>query len=159
MWKPFKSYNEQARHILELNRYMVIASCDRSMKPWAAPVFYAYDESYNFYFVSAIDSQHVKNIMENPEVALDIFDSRQQLGYSEQVQIYGSVSEIGKDEIDRVIKLYCERLYAKSGTPNSKNYYDPKSYVPPSEFRFFKVKVIKAYTMGTDRRVEIDLGG
>lgn len=40
---------------------MVLATATKIGRPWAAVVFYAYDESYNFYFISVIDSLDMKH--------------------------------------------------------------------------------------------------
>ncbi len=157
MWKPVKSYEEHAIDIIEQNKYCVVATSGRSGKPWAAPVFYAFDDSYDFYFVSATDSLHARNIAENRNVALEIFDSRQSLGATDQVQISGiaSVIERGK-ELEKAVKIYHQRLFKKSNIPGVEK-YSISEYSGPAEFRVFKVKAAKAYTNGPDRRIEIKL--
>ncbi len=152
----FKSYQDKAKAIITKNKYMVIATSSKDAKPWAAPVFYAYDDKFNFYFVSAIDSFHVKNIIENHNVSIVIFDSRQAIGSSDGVQIVGIVEMVEKNQVDKAIKLYHDRLSRISGVPMTGN-YNAENYKEPSEFRIFRVKITKAYTTGPDRRVEIDL--
>ncbi len=156
MWKPFQSYEDQATHILEQNKYMIIATCNKDKIPWAAPVFFTYDKEFNFYFLSATDSQHVKNLMENPNVALQVYDSNQPLGFAEQVQILGKALEVEKKDLKKVIELYCERLFPNSDIPPTQR-YNPDEYSKPAEFRFFKVAILKTYTTGPDRKTEVDL--
>ncbi len=156
MWAPFKSYGEKARAVIERNKYMTIATSSNDGKPWVAPVFYAYDGQFNFYFVSATDSMHVENIKQNPQVALEIFDSRQPIGSVDQVQITGVAKVVEKAKVNEVVELYHDRLFKMSGLPVTKN-YSAGDYSEPSEFRIFVVTVVKAYTNGPDRRVEINL--
>lgn len=156
MWNPLKSYTGKAKSIIERNKYMTIATSSKDANPWAAAVFYAYDDEFNFYFVSAIDSLHAKNINENPQVCLEIYDSKQPIGASDQVQIIGKVELVQKEQANKVIALYHERLFKLSGIPATKD-YSVGDYSEPSEFRIFKVNVTKAYTTGPDRRVEINL--
>ena len=156
MWNPFKSYADKAKGIIDRNKYMVVATSGKDSKPWCAPVFYAYDDEFSFYFVSATDSLHVQNINENSQVSLVIFDSQQPIGSSDQVQIIGTVKLVEKEQANKALELYHERLFKVSGIPTTKN-YNIDEYVEPSEFRIFKVAVIKAYTNGPDRRVEINL--
>lgn len=156
MWQPYKTYEEKARAIISGNRYMVLATCNKHAKPWATPVFYTYDRRYNFYFLSAIDSRHAGNILENSDVAIAIFDSAQDIGGSDGVQLEAAAHAVEKEDLKKVIELYCKRLFPDSEIPATER-YNPDEYKEPSEFRFFKAAVTKAYITGVDRRVEIEL--
>lgn len=156
MAKKFLSYAEKAKYIIDNQNYMVLATSDKHSKPWASPLFYVYDNSYNFYFLSAIDSRHIENLMANPEVGIAIFDSSQKIGSSDGLQMEGKASMIGKDDVKKVIGLYSERLFPNSKiTPEER--YNPEQYVEPAEFRFFKVVPTTVYVTGVDRRDEVDL--
>jgi len=152
----YGNYGEMAKAIIKENKYMVIATSDKSGRPWANPVFYAYDDKYDFYFLSAIDSVHAKNIIANFKVSIVIFDSKQKVGSSEAVQIEGSASIVKKENLERVIRIYSENLFPSSKMEHTER-YNPKDYDEPSEFRFFKVTPAKIYVTGVDRRVEVDL--
>ncbi|MFI5412788.1 MAG: pyridoxamine 5'-phosphate oxidase family protein [Candidatus Micrarchaeales archaeon] len=156
MWEPYNSYEEKARSIIDKIRYMVLATSDKMGNPWASPVFFAVDEKYNFYFLSAIDSRHGINIEKNPKVGIAIFDSTNPMGSSDGVQLEATVSIIGKKDIAKTIDIYCKRLF-----PNSKiastDLYEPSRYVEPSEFRFYKVEPIAVYVNGVERREKVDL--
>lgn len=156
MAKKFETYGEKAKHIISTNNYMVLATSDKKLKPWANPVFYVYDKEYNFYFLSAIDSRHAENITENPQVGVAIFDSTQRVGQSDGVQIEAKAEEVGKKNVEEVITLYGNRLFPMPKISPTER-YEPEQYVAPSEFRFFKVAPIKVYVTGVDRRVEVDL--
>jgi general stress protein 26 len=156
MWKPYKTYEEKGRDLVSSNKYMVVATSSKSGEPWAAPVFFANDDKYNFYFLSAVDSKHAKNILENPKVALIIFDSGSPIGQSDGLQIQAKAAVVGKKEIENVIKTYCDRLFPDSDVPATSR-YDPEEYLEPSEFRFFKAEITDAFVTGVDRRVKVDL--
>jgi len=155
-WKPFKTYSEKGRHIISDNRYMVVATSDKKAKPWAAPVFFAYDSKYNFYFLSAVDSRHAENISENPNVSIVIYDSTSEIGLSDGVQIEAKASMVDEKDVARVIKIYCDRLFPNSDVPATQR-YKPEQYSGASEFRFFKVQVVQTYVTGVDRRMDVDL--
>ncbi len=155
-WQPYRTYSEKARHIVETNNYMVVCTSDKKGNPWAAPVFFVHDEKYNFYFLSAVDSRHAENILANPKTFLVIFDSSAPVGQSDGVQIEVTISAVGKKDLPDVIKLYCDKLFPDSTIPATVR-YDPEEYAEPSEFRFFKAKIVQTYTTGIDRRVEVDL--
>ena len=149
------NYVKRAKDIINNNSYMVVSTADKNAVPWGAPVFFANDKKYSkVYFISAIDSRHAENIEVNPKVSLAIFDSNSPIGVSEGVQIEGTASSVGKAEIDEATKTYSARLSAKAEAPEK---YDPKLYLPPSEFRFFKIQLDCVYVTGEDRRTEVDL--
>ncbi|MDE1850765.1 MAG: pyridoxamine 5'-phosphate oxidase family protein [Candidatus Micrarchaeota archaeon] len=156
MHSPFQSYEEKAESIIEHNNYMVIGTSSRKGRPWAAAVFYVYDYKGNFYFLSAVDSLHIKNGVENPFLSLVIFDSGQPLGTSDSVQVEGTLSPVKKSEIKKVITLYCKKLFPRSELSPFER-YNPNNYSGASEFQFFKVTVANAYTSGPDRRVAVKL--
>lgn len=66
---------DKSKNILETIRYATISSVDNKNRPWAAPVWYVFDEDYNIYWWSPIDSQHSKNIEYNSNIYITVFDS------------------------------------------------------------------------------------
>jgi general stress protein 26 len=80
-----RKIEEHAAKIVESNIYMTIATADQDGKPWASPVFFAYDEEYNLYWVSYKDSTHSKNIHSRKEVGIVIFNSTLPEGEGEGV--------------------------------------------------------------------------
>ena len=105
------SHADKARLIIAENKYMVLATCDKTNKPWASPVFFAHDEKYNFYFLSSINSRHAKNITENPLISIAIFDSRQKMGQTEGIQIEATAGQVGKNSIEKVIEHYVTKAF------------------------------------------------
>lgn len=63
-----------AKNILATIRYATISTVDDNGKPWAAPVWYVYDEG-NIYWWSSAESQHSKNVESNGEAYITVFDS------------------------------------------------------------------------------------
>ncbi|MDE1851938.1 MAG: pyridoxamine 5'-phosphate oxidase family protein [Candidatus Micrarchaeota archaeon] len=152
----FGNFKEKARSIIDRNRYLVLATSGKDGKPWACPVFFVRDNDYNFYFMSATDSRHVKNIRDNENVAVVVFDSNVEVGNSDEVQAEGKAEEVGKSELKRVIGIYAKKLYPKSPMQPTER-YRPEDYSGASEFKFFKITIGKLYTTGPERRVEVDL--
>ncbi|MDE1768841.1 MAG: pyridoxamine 5'-phosphate oxidase family protein [Candidatus Micrarchaeota archaeon] len=155
MVRQVGTYEEKAKYIINHNTYMVVATCGKDLKPWVAPVAYAHDSEYNFYFISAIDSRHAKHIEENPNSALAIFSSEEPIGETDGVQIEVKITQLKKGDLNRAIELYCKRLFPQSKGDAAK-LYKPEQYIEPSEFRFFKAEVVKMYVTGEDRRVAVD---
>ena len=74
--------------------YITIASVDSDGNPWNSPVFSAHDSEYNFYWGSHKGSQHSKNIAENQNVFLVIYDSTIPAGEGEGVYIKAEAIQI-----------------------------------------------------------------
>jgi general stress protein 26 len=100
-----KDLNKRAKEIIEQIRYITIASVTENGMPWNSPVFAAYDEDYNFYFGTHTDSQKAKNIKNNPNVFITIYDSTVPPGTGEGVYIKATVQQINDlDEIKRLLR-------------------------------------------------------
>lgn len=67
--------NEKVKILLQTVRYATVSTVDKDGEPWAAPVWYVFDDDYNVHWWSPIDSQHSKNIAHDPNVYIAIFDS------------------------------------------------------------------------------------
>lgn len=97
--------DEIAREIIKKNIYMTLATYGGS--PWAAPLHYGVDNDFNFYFISQLDSLHVKSLIQNPEVAFAIFDSTQEEGKGNGVQGSRKAKLLENDEeILEALKWY-----------------------------------------------------
>ncbi len=156
MISPLNTYEQKAESILFHNKYMVVSTSDGEGNPWGAVVFYVFDEKYNFYFLSAMDSLHAKNAMETHKVSLVIFDSTVPLGSYDEVQVEGKISAISGPELKKAIDLYCKKLFPGSTVPSTER-YKPSDYGEGAEFRFFRVSILKAFTTGPDRGVQVSL--
>lgn len=77
-----------ARDIIKNNCYLTLGTADENM-PWTAPLYYAVDDRYTFYYISQMDSLHTKHILKNSKVAFAIFDSHQKEGTGNGVQASG----------------------------------------------------------------------
>ena len=65
----------KAKEIISKILYITIASVTKDGEPWNTPVYSAFDENYNFYWASWKENQHSKNIVENPNIFIVIYDS------------------------------------------------------------------------------------
>jgi hypothetical protein len=64
-----------ARPIIDENLYMTLATADESGLPWASPVYYASEEYRAFYWVSAPEATHSRNVAVRRQASIVIFDS------------------------------------------------------------------------------------
>ncbi|MBI3980675.1 pyridoxamine 5'-phosphate oxidase family protein [Candidatus Microgenomates bacterium] len=139
-----------ARKIIKENIYLTLATGNKS--PWAAPLYYCVDKDYNFYFVSQLNSRHVRNLSQNPHVSFAIFDSHQKEGAGNGVQGEG--------------KNVClnNRYYIKQGLKWYKTSFLKLStdfLLGKNPYRLFKIKPRRFFILDpvakVDKRVRVNV--
>lgn len=99
--------------------YITIATSTKDGKPWNSPVYSAFDEEYNFFWASDQNGQHSKNIRENNNVFIVIYDSTAPEGTGEGVYIQAKAYELTDEaEITHALKHLDERVGKKPHSPN-----------------------------------------
>lgn len=105
------TYISKAKEIIAENIYMTVSTASLDGEPWVSPVFFAYDEAYNFFWVSNKDSNHSKLIRTNPRVAIVIFDSQAPEGKGDGVYVSASVVELSQEsDIQHAIEIFNSRV-------------------------------------------------
>lgn len=113
-----EDYKIRAKRIIEEILYITIATSSKDGMPWNSPVYSAFDENYNFFWVSDQNSQHSKNIKENNNVFLVIYDSTILEGQGEGVYIQARAYELtDTSEITHALKCLDGRVGKKSHSP------------------------------------------
>lgn len=91
---------KRAAEIIHKILYITIATVSKDGQPWNSPVYSVFDKDLNFYWSSDKDSQHSRNIRENKNVFLVIYDSTVPESTGEGVYIQAEAYELAaKDEI------------------------------------------------------------
>ena len=109
---------ERAKKIIAKILFITIATSSKDGKPWNSPVYSAFDENYNFFWASDQSSQHSKNIKENNNVFIVIYDSTVPEGHGEGVYIKAKAYELDdKDEIVDALKCLDGRVGKKPHSP------------------------------------------
>lgn len=107
----------KAKRIISKILYITIATCTKAGKPWNSPVYSAFDENYNFFWASDQNSQHSKNIKENNQVFIVVYDSTVPEGTGEGVYIQARAFElIDKEEITQALNYLDGRVNKKPHT-------------------------------------------
>ncbi|HYT43686.1 MAG TPA: pyridoxamine 5'-phosphate oxidase family protein [Methylomirabilota bacterium] len=150
----------KTRRIIASNRYMSLASSFEN-HPWIASVFFAVDEYYNFYFVSAKDSSHAMHIQYNSEVAIAIFDSQEPPEIVDGVQIAGFARILEGLDLQKAMEVYYHKRFPKV-EERANHYRSPDNFLNNSVRRFFRVNPTHIYTVDlnitdVDRRIEVEL--
>ena len=106
-----RKIEEHAEAIVESNIYMTIATADQAGKPWASPVFFAYDEEYNLYWVSYKESTHSKNIHSRKEIGIVIFNSTLPEGEGEGVYFDATAEALeNATDMSNAMKILSKRV-------------------------------------------------
>lgn len=117
---------------------MTIATASVDGKPWISPVFFAYDESYNLYWVSNKNALHSKLIRANGRVAIVIFDSRAPEGEGDGVYFEAIAEEMKNQlELQIAIELLNKRMTVE------KFQIDDEDVAEDGEWRAYKATPIK----------------
>ena len=105
---------EKAHRIIEKILYITIATVSKDGRPWNSPVYCAFDEDYNFYWASWRENQHSKNIKENNNVFIVIYDSTVPEGTGEGVYVQAKAYELNDgEEIKHALKYLDGRVNKK----------------------------------------------
>ncbi|MBI4175994.1 MAG: pyridoxamine 5'-phosphate oxidase family protein [Candidatus Aenigmarchaeota archaeon] len=110
----------QAKRVISRILYITLATSGRNCEPWNSPVYSAFDKDYAFYWVSWAGNQHSKNIRENENVFVVIYDSTVPEGTGFGVYMKGKARQLGvRDgaEIVKALKLLYGRTNKKPRSP------------------------------------------
>ncbi len=155
----FMNLANLARKIIKTNYYMTLSTADGS-EPWASPLFFSNDKSYNFYFVSYVSSKHAINILNNGRVAAAIFDSRQKPGTGNGVYIKGRAEIVDDSELKKFFPSHWKKHFP-SKAERDKHDLSEKRFSGKSELKFFKLIPEKFWVLDPNdsigRRVEVKL--
>lgn len=106
--------SKRAKEIINEIIYITIATCSRDGQPWNSPAYSAYDDDYNFYWASWKENQHSKNIAENNNIFIVVYDSKAKEGTGEGVYIKAKAYVLEDEaEIARAIKYLDSRVGKK----------------------------------------------
>lgn len=100
---------QKAKEIIASIKYITIATASKDGMPWNSPVYFAFDEKYNFYWASDSESRHSQNIYSNNKIAIIIYDSSVPAGQGKGVYFEAKAYEI----IDRKEQEKAYMLLAK----------------------------------------------
>ncbi len=121
--------------------YCSIATVD-DKGVWVNPVYFAWDDQFNLYFISMLPARHMQNIKKNPKVAVAIYKTEQK-GDVIGIQLEGE-ARILEDEEAR--KNAHQVYYGRVGSleQNEFTLHDPKWLfvkVEPEQIYYFNSAV------------------
>jgi nitroimidazol reductase NimA-like FMN-containing flavoprotein (pyridoxamine 5'-phosphate oxidase superfamily) len=133
---PAMGLEATGREIVDAGSYMVLGTADADGRPWASPVWYAPDAYREFFWVSAPEVRHSRNIAARPEISIVIFDSRVRPGSGQAVYMTATAEQVAEDE-ERGMEIFSRRARAQ-GIEREWTVADVQ---PPSPIRLYRATV------------------
>lgn len=107
---PFKTdLKEFILDYLDNNRRMTLATCSENT-PWAATIFFAFDDKLNFYFISDPNTRKIKNLEKNPQVSGAINEFVKKVGSTIGVQLEGTAEMLDKKKNVKELEVFTKRF-------------------------------------------------
>ena len=127
--------------------YMTLATADADGVPWASPVWYATEDGRHFYWVSDPNARHSRNIAEQPEVAIVIFDSTVTPGDADAVYLAARAEPVGTDGIE---------IFSRVSAAQGLTGWTAERVTAPAKHRLYRATVTEAFRLGAgDERVPL----
>ena len=134
-WKKY------LKECLDSTEYCCIATVDKK-GVWANPVYFAYDEKFNLYFISQLHTRHMQNLKNDPRVSVAIYKTEQ------KGDVIGTYIE-GKGKIleDLEEKIKANNIYygRKGSLEQNEPFIDDPDWwfvkVTPESVHYFNSKI------------------
>jgi hypothetical protein len=95
-----------ARALIDANRYLTLGTADPDGRPWATPVYFAAAGEREYYWVSATDARHSRNLAARPQVSVVVFDSTVAPFHGRAVYAEAEAAEVPGPDLDRALAVY-----------------------------------------------------
>jgi len=149
---------QKSTEIIKKIEYLNPATITPEGLPWNSPVYCAYDNELNFYWLSWKENQHSLNIRNNPNTFVTIYDSTVPASTGLGVYLEGKSYELA-NPIEIALGLKC--VYARS----KHKLKDVLMFLTSYPRRVYKFVPGKVWINGTgeidgnyiDNRTELDL--
>ena len=102
-----------ARAIIDSNRYMTLGTADERGLPWVSPVWYAPADYREFFWVSAPEARHSRNLAKRPQLSIVIFDSQAPVGTGQGVYMSAVAGAVTEGDLERGIGIFSRRSEAQ----------------------------------------------
>lgn len=121
-----------ARALVDTNRYLTLGTVDPDGRPWTSPVYFACVGEREFYWMSATDAQHSRNLAERPQVSIVVFDSTVAPYHGRAVYALGEARELSAHDLDRGLEVYPGPSH-RGGVPITRH-----DVTGPSPYRLYR---------------------
>lgn len=145
---------ESVEDILGQTKLLSMATASlKASEPWINSAYFAYDEDLKLYIVTYPDSKHMKNLDENNQISLVIFDTNQDGQLKQGLQLAGMCRRVEKSEQDTAIKVWGSRIMGRDqveGLLVDYKTWESKPYIIKIDY----VKIFDEKRFGSETWVE-----
>jgi hypothetical protein len=146
-------FAQAGRGIVDAALYMVLATADRSGRPWPSPVYFAHRDYRELIWVSKPEATHSRNLEARPEVGIVIFDSSVPISTGQGVYMSATAAELTGADRDAAIAAFSERTIGHGGRP-----FTTEDVEPPARLRLYHAIAEEQFVLDEhDRRVQVSL--
>jgi len=138
---------QTVRDIIEVSRYLVLATADAEGRPWSSPVYFAHIDFTEFFWVSAPGVQHSRNIGVRPEVGIAVFDSQAAIGTGQGVYMPATAKLLHDGETPRGIVAFSRRSVAHGGRE-----WTSEDVRPGADLRLYQATADSHWILAKDGR-------
>jgi hypothetical protein len=127
-----------ARDLIDANLYATLGTADVDGTPWVSPVHFATADYAAYFWLSADDAEHSRNIVRRPQVSMVIFDSQVQPYHGRAVYLSATATELAGPDLVRALDVY-PRLQNRDTIE-----VDLADVTAPSRYRMYRADVSEA---------------
>jgi hypothetical protein len=140
-----------ARALVAENAFLTLATAGADGAPWASPVWFAPRGLELFVWASKPGAQHSRNIADNPQVSLVVFDSTQTPGDVTALYVSADAALAEGPEFDEALALFNARSIAQG-----LGEWDASRLLEPARHRLYRAVVREAFVLDDhDERVKV----
>ncbi|MDD9911912.1 MAG: pyridoxamine 5'-phosphate oxidase family protein [Alphaproteobacteria bacterium] len=141
-----------AVQILKDITYLDLATVGQDGQPWCSPLFTAYDEKYNFYWVSSPNCAHSRNIAQNPKVGAVVYDSTAPEGTGDGVYMRGNALQVPDEQNEEGLQLLLKRTTEPFLPYDNADYFRGNN----APYKLYKMEVTEFSMLAPDRNPDIE---
>jgi uncharacterized protein YhbP (UPF0306 family) len=147
-------WRAMAPEVLAANKYVVLSTVDADGRPWASPVYFAYDGLERLWWVSRPTTDHSRNLAERSDLAFVVYDSTVEIGKGVAVYGRGTAGLVDEAEVETEIAIFSAR-----SVTHDAGVWTVDRVREPSEIRLYRADIahtwIKPADEGPDRRIAV----
>lgn len=131
---------------LESTNFCCIATVDPK-GVWANPVYFSFDEKFNLYFISQMNSRHMQNLKKDSRISVAIFSTAQK-GHIAGIQLEGNARILTKNDNKKEIQHAFDTYFGRAGKgPDVKDYINNPSWlyvkITSADIYYFNTRFFK----------------
>jgi ribosomal protein S18 acetylase RimI-like enzyme len=132
--------------VVDTNWYLTLGTAEADGRPRLSPVYFTHHDYRTFYWVSAPESQHSRNIAVRPDVSIVIYDSTAPVGAGQAVYLTAVATEVPRVDLVAECRLAFARLRGGAVAVS------PEELTAPSPFRLYRARITgyEVHVRGSD---------